>query len=82
MKPTKKNVCVFIEDEVQLDQARELLVKCNQVIATPTFYIGSGKSMNYLNYSTVLNNWGIGFERQNVITLTELEQILKDGKEN
>ena len=85
MKPTKKNVCVFIEDEVQLEQARELLVKYGENIDESLFK--SKPFDSYLVFSEGDNDWWICnvsqamVEYDHEITLTELEKILSDGKE-
>lgn len=84
MKLTKENVCVFIEDEAQLKQARELLVKYEQTIFHFWMNLVDG---NYLIYDSEANDWWIAsseylIDKRTKITLTELEQILKDEKEN
>lgn len=82
MKLTKENVCVFIEDEAQLEQARELLVKYNQRIFEMWFNLIDS---NNLAYDCDDDDWfmitsSMANDR-NEITLTELEKILIDGKE-
>lgn len=90
MKLTKENVCVFIEDEAQLEQARELLVRYNERIDERTFYLMVGTELNFLQIDRK-KQWTLGSKPlghnklcklKEQITLTELEQILKHGKEN
>lgn len=78
MKLDKTNVCVLIESEAHLQQAREVLERYGEVIDFETWHYGNSKPWNYLNYADKLKNWGIGCERQYKITLTELEEILKE----
>lgn len=83
MKLTKENVCVFIEDEAQLEKARELLVKYGQRIFEMWFNLIDS---NHLSYDADDDDWfmitsSMANDR-NQITLTELEKILSDGKED
>lgn len=87
MKLTKDNVCVFIEDEAQLEQARGLLVKYGENLESDFNYNYAFQWDNSrIYFHPKYNEWcyyyggNVPFEKP--ITLTELEQILKDGKEN
>lgn len=87
MKLTKENVCVFIEHEAQLEQARELLVKYLEEPADDGSF-GLSKTHNscenYLQFDVTNQDWWLfhaGASKLK-ITLTELEKILSDGKEN
>lgn len=85
MKLTKENVCVFIKDEAQLEQARELLYKygCGIDESIDLFKMLKRNGWLYLQLYDSPKEWF--FSKRNnkyLITLTELEQILKDGKEN
>lgn len=80
MKLTKENVCVFIESEAHLEEARQLLEKYGEIISDDgTFSISEDYFFNYLRVF-IDETWFLGTvpERKNVkqITLTELEQIL------
>ena len=86
MKLTKENVCVFIEDEAQLEQARELLVKYKQDVFHVIFY----SENEYLMFDEFDGHWFMcdkeifkkwEDKRLTKITLTELEKIFSDGKE-
>lgn len=85
MKLDKTNVCVFIENEARLQQARELLERYNQEIDYGMFYL----SHNYLNYLQIVDNdygWWLALDKKAngdellKITLSELEEILKGEK--
>lgn len=83
MKLTKEKVCVFIEDEAQLEQARELLVKYGEDIDRVTFCLSINIKSNFLRYCREFQDWGLGEELITTITtITELEKILSDGKED
>ncbi len=79
MKLTKKSVCVYIENEAQLQEARELLSKYNQIEWEHTDAFNLKYNANYLVYSDTDNDW---FITENIIetkiTLQELETILKE----
>jgi len=84
MKLTKENVCVFIEDEAQLEQARELLVKYKQKTFSIWFNLRNG---NHLIYDKHDNDWFIVtssalISEKTITQFTELEKILSDGKED
>lgn len=81
MKLDKTNVCVFIENELQLQESRELLerYKC-EITEDGTFSLSHETEANYLQLFCV--NWFLGFcDNLKQITLTELETILKDEHE-
>lgn len=87
MKLDKTNVCVFIENEAQLQQAREVLEMYGE--ETDKYlndWIESDPDNKYFCYSVEDNNWWICSISRNVrhltqITLTELEEILKGEKD-
>lgn len=84
MKLTKENVCVLIEDEAQLQQARELLVKYKQELADDGCFALSkphNSYANYLQFDITNQDWWLFHARKNKITITKLEKILSDGKE-
>lgn len=73
-----QNICVFIEDEKQLQEARELLERFGQRIDEDTFQLDGWDCMQI--YSD--NTWGLNLSKSNQITLTELEKLLEDEKPN
>lgn len=81
MKLTKQDVCVFIENEQQLQEAREMLEGYSRLIDHSHFYLdeGGGDGDN-LMYDELTNKWHLSYNVMNLkkITLPELEQILKD----
>lgn len=81
MKLTKKDVCVFIENEAQLKEARGLLERYGQGIFNSIFIISIKEDLNYLYFNSNFNSWGLGGKKSpyfTKITLTELEEILKN----
>ncbi len=89
MKLDKTNICVFIENEAQLQEARELLERYGETIDDEMFYIhGSEESLNYLQVVDNDYGWWLALNRKangeilKLITLTELETILKDEHGN
>ena len=79
MKLTKQEVCVFIDNEAQLQGARELLERYNQEIFWALFDLWG----EYLHYNDISKEWWITdfetkeFEGLETIALSELEEILK-----
>jgi len=70
-----QNICVFIKDEAQLEEAREMLERFGHKICSTTFYLDD--SWDYLQlYSD--NTWGMNITNLKQITITELEKMLKD----
>jgi len=82
MKLTKENVCVFIENEAQLEEARKMLVKYNELITKDgTFNLTSIKYYDYLQILTLSDEWYCASkDDKNEITLQQLEEILKQSK--
>ena len=78
MKLSKQNVCVFIENEAQLQEAKELLEKYGEEIDDTMFYITKWKSCNYASKWRLDGKWRISNSERNQITLSELEEILKN----
>lgn len=79
MNLTKEQVCVFIEDDAQLEKAINVLNKYNEKhsrFEDSMLLNFSGKKFNYL---TLLNGyWFLAdFESGKQITLKELEKLLK-----
>ena len=80
MKLTKQNICVYIENEAQLQQAKELLEKHGEEIAEDgTFSINKGNNQDFLQLF-IDDKWWVGMRNkyQKQITLSELETILKN----
>ena len=85
MKVTKENICVYIEDEAQLEKAREILDRYGEgdKIDENTFTITNfDLSSNYMYYGIEGKDWGLGWKPSNStkITLEQLEEILKGEK--
>ena len=78
MKLSKENVCVYIENEAQLQGAKELLEKQGEEIAEDGTFKLTNDNENYLNLY-IDNKWFLGSNQVffNQITLSELETILK-----
>lgn len=78
MKLQKHEVCVFIENESQLQEARELLEKYGEKICENTFYLYGN---NYVQFDEWENDWftcdEVGLAQ---ITLSQLEEILKEER--
>lgn len=79
MKLTKQNVCVFIENKAQLQQAKELLKKYGEEIAEDGTFELSSKEANYLNIY-IDDKWFLGWKHEyfNQIKLSELDTFLKN----
>ena len=79
MKLSKQNVCVFIENEAQLQQAKELLEKHGEEIAEDGTFELSSKEANYLNLY-IDDKWFLGWKHEyfNQIKLSELDTFLKN----
>ena len=81
---TLSNIVVYIKDEAMLEEAREILDRNGQTIADDnTFSISINNYVNYLRYDEFyINEWWLGSatEREE-ITLTELEQLLKQNRD-
>lgn len=85
MKLTNEKVCVFIDDEAQLEKARELLVKygCDIDSSLDLFGLLKRKGWLYLQLYESPKEWFFSKRNNKIpITLTELEKILSDGKED
>ena len=83
MKLTKDKVCVFIENEAQLQQAKELLEKYSQTQGDEECmaFIYGGKKHHYLKYIDNEDDyWYLSIEvfKRELIQLSELETILKN----
>lgn len=80
MKAIKDKVCVFIENEAQLQEAKEMLEKYGEEIAEDdTFSIDCCTNHNFLQLF-IDDKWWVGMRNkyQKQITLSELETILKN----
>jgi hypothetical protein len=80
MKLTKQDVCVFIENEQQLQEAQEMLERYGEVIDYPDFFRVNDGSFNFLKCDKQ-SIWYLGTSSPAIrteITLPELEQILKE----
>ena len=82
MKLTKENVCVFIENEAQLQQAREVLEKYGEKVCKTTFFLSYDKNGDNLQFSHADIDWYLSsiILNRKLITLTELGEILKGEK--
>ena len=78
MALTKQNVCVFIENEAQLNEAKELLEKHGEEIAEDGTFRLTSKSENYLQLFVGDKKWCLLTKWRKQITLSELEEILKN----
>lgn len=70
----KQDVCVYIENEAQLKEARELLEKYGEEIYYTLFKFHNGNQ-----FMKLWDYWYIGslLDCETQITLSELEEILK-----
>ena len=78
MNFTKESVCVFIKDEVQLKEAKDLLKKYGYNIDSKYLYMSKTHTMNFLQ-KDMLFDWSLfdnNDENLTEITLSELETIL------
>lgn len=86
MKLDKTQIAVFIENEAQLQRARELLERHGGEVDNELFKLSSTPYDKYLIFSESDNNWWICsvsqmmVEYEFYITLSELEEILKGEK--
>ena len=81
MKLTKQNVCVFIENEQQLEEARKMLEKYGENISPYLFSLSIINKFNYLVYSNEYFRWYFNEKMNRIqITLQQLEEILKQSK--
>jgi hypothetical protein len=82
MKLTKENVCVFIENEAQLEEARKMLDKYGESITKDgTFEISKETHYNYLRIWTLSDEWYCSLKDvRTQITMQQLEEILKQSK--
>lgn len=77
MKLDKTNVCVFIENEARLQQAREVLGMYRQRIDKKSIELGISKLYDQLLIMD--GKWCVGWSNgRRKITLSELEEILKE----
>ena len=78
MKLTKESVCVYIENEAQLEEARELLKKYGERQCEEEMWL----RYKYLSFDRYDREWYIGmlFSGDKQITLQELETILNEVK--
>lgn len=79
MKLQKNAVCVFIEYEEQLEEAKDILEMAGEVYTDSKMLGGlsSSKKMNYLQLDEGSNEWILFLEGYlRVIKLNELETIL------
>ena len=78
MALTKQNVCVFIENKAQLNEAKKLIKKYNGNIDETVFFL-SNKHEDFLQYFQAHENWGLAYQSDETqITISELEAILKN----
>lgn len=79
----KQDVCVFIENEAQLQEAKELLEKYGENIYEPCFQVIKQEVFNFM-FCDEENEWWLAIKNDSLelITLAELEQILIKNKQN
>jgi hypothetical protein len=78
MKLTKENVCVFIDNEAQLEEARKMLDEYGEKVDTSTFDLSA---FNHVQFDTYEQDWFVCDEDGlKIITLKQLEEILKQSK--
>lgn len=82
MKLNKEQVCVFIENESQLQKAKELLLKYGEELSIDgSFNISTSKSYNYLQMLFKkywhLSNISWVNDGMRIVNLEELEEILQ-----
>ena len=82
MKLTKDQLCVYIENEAQLEEARNILSNHNEEIDYGEFHLLKGKWIhcNSLKKWRLDGKWRIGYSERQQITLQELETILNEVK--
>lgn len=78
MALTKDKVCVYIENEAQLNEAKELLEKYGEEITEDGTFRLTSKLDNYLQLFICDLKWCLLSKWRNQITLSELETILKN----
>lgn len=81
MNLTKDQVCVLIENEEQLNEARRILEQSGEEIAVDDTFSLTTKTFNYLQLYCDIE-WCLLFKHDFLtqITLVELEEILKENK--
>lgn len=75
------NICVYIEDEAHLNQARELLSRYGHMFGDVKFHYDNKD--NHIWYSKSDKKWysaTLIFEEDNMLTLTELKKLLEGNK--
>lgn len=75
----KEEVCVFIENEEQLEEAKNILIKSGEKIDVGIFFLSEEDDVadNFLRYDEDEKLWGLCYViTQTPITLSELETIL------
>ena len=78
MKLTKENVCVFIENESQLQFAKEILKKYGESIANDGTFELTDEQGNYLQLFKGDYKWCLLTKWKRQITISKLEEILKN----
>lgn len=78
MKIDKTNVCVFIENEAHLQQAKELLYRYGEATCHDYFKMTPWEYCNKISLMRMDNKWRVGNSDKTQITLSELEEILKE----
>lgn len=82
MKLDKTNVCVFIEDEAHIQQAREVLERYGYFLSEDGTSELTNDSNDYMYYNELYKDFCLGAKLgMKVITLSELEEILKEELE-
>lgn len=80
---TKKEICVLILDEKELQQAREILERNGEKIDYKLFVLSENVFYNYLQYCHFHFEWYLGRKRDlTEIPLSELESVLRGESES
>ena len=77
MSLNREDVCVFIKNDKQLNEAKELLKKYNQETDKEMFSFAVNPLYWYLKYSGYDDNWYLSTNIETEITLSELKIILQ-----
>jgi hypothetical protein len=82
MKLTKENVCVFIENEAQLEEARKMLEKYGEEIED-NFDLKAVSKNSHIYFNPIYDEWCHyrgKYCPETQITIQQVEEILKESK--
>jgi hypothetical protein len=72
-------ICVHIVNDRTHEDARKILIKYNQKIATDGTFNMTSKTHDFLVFTVTHDEWWLGnYPDRKQITLSELEEILKN----